>query len=300
MKESVIIILVSFLSVSSFGQVDQNMTLETSKKTNKLDSFNNVHLSNKDSLNSYCESFNSTDVDTTFTSTSFGPVFYSNAFMTMQGRFVDQAVSIGGSVGLQNTIPAWQSSNPNFSGTLFVTAEASILYDFSNFSSASKTVSFDATYIPSTSLNLFKIDGVYYTNPPSGVAVNITNLSSGHHIEVSGNFTTIEFGGFENAIDNLCIEGVANLNDEINVNRENLNIYPNPSSDRVNISFKGLQSNKITIDVLDANGKVVAEVYQGEHKKEQIYQWQNNVQRGTYLIRLNTGTKVMTKPIVIN
>lgn len=102
-------------------------------------------------------------------------------------------------------------------------------------------------------------------------------------------------------IDNYAFDGVANLEESVNVNTDNLNVFPNPSSDNVTINYASNFSGKISISVIDMNGKQVEAIYSGEHNMETEIVWnakQNNPS-GKYLIKIVTENKVITKPIII-
>ena len=113
--------------------------------------------------------------------------------------------------------------------------------------------------------------------------------------ELDGTVTTWDIED----IDNYAFDGTANLSDELNMESSNLTVYPNPASNLVNLAFTTSQVTTVTIDVLDASGRVVEQIYQGEHQGEQTYTWNSNVKMGTYYCRINTGSKIITKPIII-
>ncbi len=113
--------------------------------------------------------------------------------------------------------------------------------------------------------------------------------------ELDGTVTTWDIED----IDNYAFDGTANLSDELNIESSNLTVYPNPASNLVNLAFTTSKVTTVTIDVLDASGRVVEQVYQGEHQGEQTYKWNSHVKSGTYYCRINTGNKIITKPIII-
>lgn len=102
-------------------------------------------------------------------------------------------------------------------------------------------------------------------------------------------------------IDNYAFDGVANLQESMNVSTDNLNVFPNPSSDNVTINYASNFSGKISISAIDMSGKQVEAIYSGEHNTETEIVWnakQNNPS-GKYLIKIATENKVITKPIII-
>ena len=104
-----------------------------------------------------------------------------------------------------------------------------------------------------------------------------------------------------NDIDNYAFDGVANVEESIDVAADNLSIYPNPSSDKVTINYSSNVAGNISISVIDMNGKEVERIYSGEHNTETEIIWnaKQNSQSGKYLIKINTENKVITKPLII-
>ncbi|MCC5923943.1 MAG: T9SS type A sorting domain-containing protein [Crocinitomicaceae bacterium] len=100
-------------------------------------------------------------------------------------------------------------------------------------------------------------------------------------------------------IDNYAFDGVATLSDELNIVSSNLIVYPNPAINLVSLAFTNSQATTVTIDILDASGRIIEKIYQGEHQGQQTYKWNSNVQTGTYYCRINSGSKIITKPIII-
>lgn len=104
-----------------------------------------------------------------------------------------------------------------------------------------------------------------------------------------------------NDIDNYAFDGLANLEESMNISSNNLNVFPNPSSDNVTIYYTSNFSGKITISVTDMNGKQVEDIYFGEHNTETEIYWKAKEKNpsGKYLIKITTENKVITKPVII-
>jgi len=128
---------------------------------------------------------------------------------------------------------------------------------------------------------------------------NIQSLKFGESsmtlYELNGTITTWEISN----INNYAFDGSASIGDELSIENSSLTIFPNPSSNLVNVQFTSTMSNDVTIDVIDLNGKVIETLFQGQHLGEQTYQWNSNVQAGVYYCRIVTQNKVITKPITI-
>jgi hypothetical protein len=58
-------------------------------------------------------------------------------------------------------------------------------------------------------------------------------------------------------ITNYSFTSNAGLNDQVIVENSSLHLFPNPSSDLVNIQFFSAQLGNITVDIIDANGKLI-------------------------------------------
>ena len=67
-------------------------------------------------------------------------------------------------------------------------------------------------------------------------------------------------------ITNYSFTSNAGLNDQVIVENSSLHLFPNPSSDLVNIQFFSAQLGNITVDIIDANGKLIQQVYHEERK----------------------------------
>jgi hypothetical protein len=117
--------------------------------------------------------------------------------------------------------------------------------------------------------------------------------------KLDGTVITWSTGG----IHNYSFNGVTSINETATVKTDELNVYPNPSADLVQINFSSNWSGEIRIDVYDMNGRLVEKLFHGNHQDETLLTWnskQNSmVQSGKYLIKITTTNKVITKPIII-
>jgi hypothetical protein len=113
--------------------------------------------------------------------------------------------------------------------------------------------------------------------------------------EINGTVTTWDISD----INNYDFSSSVGLNDQMNIENSTLQLFPNPSSNLVNIQFSGVQVGNIVIDIIDLNGKQIQEVYRGAQQSQQTHQWLSNSIKGTYYCRITTDTKVITKPVII-
>jgi hypothetical protein len=87
-----------------------------------------------------------------------------------------------------------------------------------------------------------------------------------------------------------------------------LNCYPNPFSDGVNIEIPNdFAGEEVVVEIIDLNGRVIAKVFEGvissvSHKLTWNAMGKNGSRapRGIYVVRLVSENKVLTKRIVLN
>lgn len=108
--------------------------------------------------------------------------------------------------------------------------------------------------------------------------VNTWQIPDIHHYSFAG----------PTGVENVLTEG-----------KSHLTVYPNPSAGEVTIDFAISQPARVTVDIIDASGKLIKFIYQGEQTTSQIYKWNGSTFAGTYFCRIVTDTKVLLKPIII-
>lgn len=101
-------------------------------------------------------------------------------------------------------------------------------------------------------------------------------------------------------INNYSFISALGIEDNVFVEKTSLVIFPNPATNLVNIQFDSNLNSTIKIEIIDINGRIIDQIYKGEHQGDQIYKWNSNVQKGVYYCRLMTDYKTITKPIIIN
>lgn len=94
------------------------------------------------------------------------------------------------------------------------------------------------------------------------------------------------------------------VEDEILVS--DLNIFPNPASDLVNIRFAVEETCHLDVSILDMNGKKVDQLFSGEAAAGNFQlQWHGTngtgqkVKNGVYLCRIGSGNKVQVKTVLM-
>lgn len=81
-----------------------------------------------------------------------------------------------------------------------------------------------------------------------------------------------------------------------------LKIYPNPTSDQVQIEYSGSKSDNLTIEILHSDGRKLAVLYQGNHTERTSIRWDvrsESISPGAYLCRVASDTKVITGKIIV-
>lgn len=79
-----------------------------------------------------------------------------------------------------------------------------------------------------------------------------------------------------------------------------LDIFPNPASDLVNIAYESTFAEDIMIDILDASGRLVKQLFKGKHLDKKEYQWKpEGIGSGAYTCRITSENKVITRPVII-
>jgi hypothetical protein len=76
-------------------------------------------------------------------------------------------------------------------------------------------------------------------------------------------------------------------------------IFPNPISDKLKMEYFSQQESKITIELLDLNGKLVRSIFEGMHQGKQTYTWTKDLPSGMYLCRIVSKNKNISKPFLI-
>lgn len=97
----------------------------------------------------------------------------------------------------------------------------------------------------------------------------------------------------------LSLFGVLGIND-VNSSVSNFEVYPNPAKDNISISFSLKEQSKITIDLVDMEGKQVIKAM-NENTIGKVTKQLNvaTLPDGNYLVRVRTNGTTVTKKINI-
>lgn len=121
-------------------------------------------------------------------------------------------------------------------------------------------------------------------------ANNTMNLTENNGSQSSWNIATVSQYAFS---------VVSSLVSTAESSSDRVRIFPNPVSDNLNVEYGSLRAGKISIDLLDLNGKVVRTVFEGTHQGKQTYTWTKDLPSGYYLCRIVSASKSITKPFFI-
>ena len=97
-------------------------------------------------------------------------------------------------------------------------------------------------------------------------------------------------------VDNINIIGTASLEA---LTQTSFNVYPNPASDLVNISFEG-ENTDYSISLMDIQGRVISSREIANASGEQVVSFSTeNVAKGSYIVTVTSNGATTTKNVVI-
>ncbi|MBP1630365.1 MAG: hypothetical protein H6Q15_1258 [Bacteroidetes bacterium] len=101
-------------------------------------------------------------------------------------------------------------------------------------------------------------------------------------------------------VDNLAFTGEVSGLKEISQELLNLNIYPNPASDYINLNFQSPKGENYSVELRDVLGKTIKTQTINTQEEEVSTRMDiNNIPQGIYFITLRTNTNTITKKITI-
>ena len=133
-------------------------------------------------------------------------------------------------------------------------------------------------------------------------AFNVSDIRSVKFVNNTMNLT--ENNGSQSSwnIDNVSQYAFSDVNSIIPTTgstSDQVRIFPNPVSDNLSLEYWSSRTGKISIEILDLNGKVVRSVFEGMHQGKQTYTWTKDLPSGYYLCRIISESKSITKPLLI-
>lgn len=116
----------------------------------------------------------------------------------------------------------------------------------------------------------------------------ILNLNNGSILSYAVNF-----------IDNYSFSNVSSI-DRLEHSSSALEVFPNPAKEWVNIHFKSEANMHIAVDIIDTSGKLVEQLFSGQHSSESRFVWQpDQNMTGAFICRIQSDNKVITKKIIV-
>jgi hypothetical protein len=85
------------------------------------------------------------------------------------------------------------------------------------------------------------------------------------------------------------------VSDNSSINKE-IYLYPNPAENYLMIQFNNLNSENISLRIMDIYGNLVDEL---NSKNQNINYNTSKLANGLYIIQLNTGKKIITKTFIV-
>lgn len=101
-------------------------------------------------------------------------------------------------------------------------------------------------------------------------------------------------------VNNVLYSALASVGiEEANTTLNNLNVFPNPTRDLVNVTFDLIETETVSVEVMNVLGEVVSvENYGSMNKGAQKLQVNlNNEQTGIYFVKINTGDTFVTRKV---
>lgn len=148
-----------------------------------------------------------------------------------------------------------------------------------------------------TNINMvpgFQHTGTWY-DYFTGNAVNVTDQASSF---------TFQPGEYHIYFDQLIEtpDTTVNVLEVMDLYHLSFMVYPNPAANQITIGFENEQPGKVTIEMLDLSGKIVATLEQTQmaQGKQQVISALSNFEAGAYMIRITTPTGVLSHPLIIS
>ena len=81
----------------------------------------------------------------------------------------------------------------------------------------------------------------------------------------------------------------------------NLSVYPNPLSNNTTISFSLSQSEKVSLNIFDANGRLMKTIFENVLNEEKhSVKWNvEKVNAGIYFLRIQTAEFLKTEKLIV-
>lgn len=79
-----------------------------------------------------------------------------------------------------------------------------------------------------------------------------------------------------------------------------LQLYPNPATNELNIQFDAVNTDKVSISLLDVTGRTIADISHAATSGVQLIKYNtSSLAKGVYMIRIASGSETITRKVVI-
>jgi hypothetical protein len=133
-----------------------------------------------------------------------------------------------------------------------------------------------------------------------GDFTNSSATAPAHAYAVNGNYSVVLTAINGNCTDTTSFAIAITVSLEELMGLSELNIYPNPASDHITVSFNNNNDNTIEVEMIDELGRVISGnsiSNQGLNLTEINL---DNVSNGLYIIRLNSEDKSVSRKVIVN
>ncbi len=135
----------------------------------------------------------------------------------------------------------------------------------------------------------------YWTAPATGTGT-VTFYTSGLAANDDGNTT----GDWVYTTSMAVMQNTAGIS-EVLAKEINFSVYPNPSSDNLNVKFSLNGISSVNIDMIDMNGRKVAELISENGMNGEVNKTFNisSYEKGIYFVRLSINNEITIQKIVV-
>ena len=133
-------------------------------------------------------------------------------------------------------------------------------------------------------------------------AFNVSDIRSIKFINNTMNITENNGSQSSWSIDDISeysFKGTNSIDQTTGSTNDHFRIFPNPTLDKLSMEYWSPQESKISIELLDLNGKLVRSIFDGMHQGKQTYTWTKDLPSGIYICRIISKYKNISKPFVI-
>ena len=216
------------------------------------------------------------------------PAFIANQYIPGTVYTMNLTVARAGSTVFGLDVEALTSANAN-AGTLAITNATETQIQNAG---AKKNVThkLNGGLTNNTKTFAFK-----WTAPASGAATF-------YYAGVAGNHNGSEGGDYVYTGSLALTAGTAAGIDNTNESNVNFSVYPNPVSEKINVSYSLKDNSKVTCTIYSITGVVVAKLIDEEQNvgdKKLSFDIPPSLTSGTYLFQLNCNGNILCKKIII-